>query len=145
MTICVLEALLEFEYAADASPQVTAARRRGEEYLLDRRLRRRRSTGEVIERDRKGGASWSDFAFPAWWHYDVLRGLDYLRRAGTRLDERVADAIDLVTSKRGPDGRWMLDVEYPGPRAIEIDEEAGRASRWNTLRAMRVLRWYEQR
>src|SRR6185312_16222339 len=80
-TICVLEALLEHE-RNDADSNVTAARLRGEEYLLERRLFRRRTTGEVIERDRKGGASWTRFAFPTWWHYDVLRGLDYLRVAG---------------------------------------------------------------
>jgi hypothetical protein len=79
-TICVLEALLEHERAIGASPKVTAARLRGQEYLLERRLFRRRSTGEVIERDRKGGAAWTRFAFPTWWHYDVLRGLEYLRR-----------------------------------------------------------------
>jgi hypothetical protein len=75
---------------------VTEARLRGQEYLLERRLFRRLSTGEVIERDRKGGdVSWTRFAFPTWWHYDVLRGLEYLRRAGVVPDERVAEAIDL--------------------------------------------------
>jgi hypothetical protein len=69
---------------------VTGARLRGQEYLLERRLFRRRSTGEVIERDRKGDAAWTRFAFPTWWHYDVLRGLEYLRRAGVVPDERVA-------------------------------------------------------
>jgi hypothetical protein len=84
---------------------VTEARLRGQEYLLERRLLRRRSTGEVIERDRKGGAAWTRFAFPTWWHYDVLRGLEYLRRAGVAPDERVAEAIDLVESKRDGDRR----------------------------------------
>src|SRR5262249_33454521 len=83
-TICVLEALLEYERAGGASAAVTEARLRGQEYLLERRLFHRRSTGEVIERDRKGGAAWTRFAFPTWWHYDVLRGLEYLRRAGVR-------------------------------------------------------------
>src|SRR5215475_8633073 len=82
-TICVLEALLEHERAGGGSPAVTAARLRGQEYLLERRLCRRRSTGALIERDRKGGAAWTRFAFPTWWHYDVLRGLDYLRPAST--------------------------------------------------------------
>ena len=77
-TICVLEALLEHERAGGDNPAVTAARLRGQEYLLERRLFRRRATGEVIERDRKGGAAWTRFAFPTWWHYDVLRGLEYL-------------------------------------------------------------------
>jgi hypothetical protein len=121
---------------------VTEARLRGQEYLLERRLFRRRSTGEVIDRDRKGGASWMRFAFPAWWHYDVLRGLEYLRRAAVPPDPRVAEAIDLVASKRGADGRWLLDTQYPGTMPVETDEGEGRPSRWNTLRALRVLRWY---
>lgn len=141
-TICVLEALLEHEGAFGASPEVTAARLRGQEYLLERRLFRRRSTGEVIERDRYGDAAWTRFAFPTWWHYDVLRGLEYLSRAGVVPDERVAEAIDLVASKRDDDGRWPLEVRYPGEMAVETDEGEGRPSRWNTLRALRVLSWY---
>jgi hypothetical protein len=140
-TICVLEALLECERAAGGSPAVTGARLRAQEYLLERRLFRRKSTGEVIERDRKGGAVWTRFAFPTWWHYDVLRGLEYLRRAGVAPDERVAEAIDLVESKRGVDGRWPLEALYPGNTPVETEHE-GRPSRWNTLRALRVLDWY---
>jgi hypothetical protein len=141
-TICVLEALLEYERATGGSPQVTEARLRGQEYLLERRLCRRRSTGEVIEQDRKGGARWTRFAFPTWWHYDVLRGLEYLRRAGVTPDERVAEAIDLVASKCDSDGRWPLETRYPGVMPVEIDEGEGQPSRWNTLRALRVLDWY---
>jgi hypothetical protein len=141
-TICVLEALLEYERAGNGTPVVTEARLRGQEYLLERRLFRRRSTGEVIERDRKGGAAWTRFAFPTWWHYDVLRGLDYLRSAGATADERVAEAIELIASKRDGDGRWLLETRYPGVLPVEIDEGEGRPSRWNTLRALRVLRWY---
>src|SRR5205809_2193685 len=143
-TICVLEALLEHERAVGSSPDVTEARLRGQEYLLERRLFRRRSTGEVIERDRKGDADWTRFAFPTWWHYDVLRGLEYLRSAGVTPDERVAEAIGLVASKRDEDGRWPLETRYPGVMPVETDEGEGRPSRWNTLRALRVLRWYEQ-
>jgi hypothetical protein len=144
-TICVLEALLEYELAGGSSPEVTEARLRGQEYLLERRLFRRRSTGEVIERDRKGATAWARFAFPTWWHYDVLRGLEYLRRAGVTPDERVAEAIDLVASKRDDDGRWPLDTQYPGVAPVEMDESVGRPSRWNTLRALRVLDWYAAR
>jgi hypothetical protein len=145
-TICVLEALLAHERAAGASPQVTEARLRGQEYLLERRLFRRKSTGEVIARDRKGGAAWTRFAFPTWWHYDVLRGLEYLRNAGVAPDERVAEAIGLVASKRDGDGRWALETRYTGVMPVEVDEVdegEGRPSRWTTLRALRVLRWYE--
>ncbi|MCL4262831.1 MAG: hypothetical protein KJ069_06435 [Anaerolineae bacterium] len=135
-TICVLEALLEYELAGGSSAAVTEARLRGQEYLLERRLLRRLTTGEVID------PAWTRFSFPTWWHYDVLRGLEYLRRAGVTPDERVAEAIELVESKRDSDGRWSLETEYPGTRAVELDEEEGRPSRWTTLRALRVLDWY---
>ncbi len=141
-TICVLEALLAYERAGAATPEVTAARLRGQEYLLERRLFRRRSTGEAIVRDRKGGADWTKFAFPAWWRYDILRGLDYLRDAGAAPDDRAAEAVGLVAAKRGGDGRWLLDARYPGVMPVEIDEGVGHPNRWITLRALRVLRWY---
>src|SRR5499426_1663219 len=144
-TICVLEALLEYERAVGGSADVTGARLRGEEYLLERRLFRRRSTGEVIQRDRKGDTAWTRLAFPTWWHYDVLRGLEYMRSAGVTPDERVAEAIELVASKRDGDGRWPLETRYPGVMPVEMDEGEGRPSRWNTLRALRVLRWYSAR
>jgi hypothetical protein len=143
-TICVLEALLEHERAGGGRPAVTAARRRGQEYLLERRLLRRRSTGEVVERDRKGGAAWTRFAFPTWWHYDVLRGLEYLRGAGVAPDERASEAIELVLLKRDGGGRWPLETRHPGVMPVETDEGEGRPSRWNTLRALRVLRWHER-
>ncbi len=129
--------------------QVAAERRRGQEYLLERRLFRRKSTGGMIEYDRKlgpGGAgdhpAWTRFAFPTWWHYDVLRGLEYLRRAGVRPDGRVAEAIDLVVSKRDGDGRWLFELRYPGEMPVDLDESVGQPSRWITLRALRVLEWY---
>jgi hypothetical protein len=144
-TICVLEALLEHEVAGGTSDGVTPARLRGQAYLLERGLFRRRSTGEAIERDRKGGTAWTRFAFPVWWHYDVLRGLEYLRRARVTPDERVAEAIALVESKRDGDGRWPLELQYPGTMPVAVDEGEGRPSRWNTLRALRVLHWYSAR
>jgi len=144
-TICVLEALLEYERTIGGSLNATEARLRGQEYLLERRLFRRRSTGEVIEQDRKGNAAWTRFAFPTWWHYDVLRGLEYLRSAGVTPDERVAEAIELVESKRDADGRWLLETQYLGVMPVEIDEGEGKPSRWNTLRALRVLDWYSAR
>lgn len=144
-TICVLEALLEHELTGGGSPEVTEARLRGQEYLLERRLFRRRSTGEVIVDRKAPDAAWTRFAFPTWWRYDVLRGLEYLRRAGVAPDERVAEAIDLVESKRDGDGRWPLETRRPGRMPVEIDEGEGRPSRWNTLRALRVLDWYSAR
>ena len=135
-TICVLEALLEYELAGGSSAAVTQARLRGQEYLLERRLLRRRTTGEVVD------LAWTRFSFPTWWHYDVLRGLEHLRRAGATPDERVAEAIELVESKRDGEGRWPLEIQHPGTMAVEVDEGEGRPSRWNTLRALRVLDWY---
>jgi hypothetical protein len=144
-TICVLEALLECELADGSSAAVAEARRRGQEYLLERHLFRRKTTGEVIERDREGSTVFTRFAFPTWWHYDVLRGLDYLRRAGVTPDERMAGAIALVESKRDDDGRWPLDTQYPGAMPVDFGEREGQPSRWNTLRALRVLDWYSGR
>ena len=117
-------------------PQPTAARLRGQEYLLERRMLRRLSTGEVIDPD------WTHFSYPTYWHYDVLRGLDHMRTAGVAPDERMTEAIELVESRRDADGRWPLENQYPGRTHFAMDEGPGRPSRWNTLRAMRVLRWY---
>lgn len=137
----MLEALLAFEERHGRDATITAARQRGENYLLERRLFRRRSTGEIIAHDRKGGAVWTCFAFPSWWHYDVLRGLDYLRCAGVAPDERTAEACALVAAKRAPDGRWPLEARYPGAMPVELGETVGQPSRWITLRALRVLAW----
>ena len=135
-TISVLEGFLEYERANGAPSSLTAARQRGEEYLLERRLFHRLSTGDVIN------PAWTQFSFPTGWRYDVLRGLDYLQSAGGEPDDRCAEAIDLVASKRDPDGRWPLENTHPGRLHFEMDEGDGKPSRWNTLRAMRVLAWY---
>jgi hypothetical protein len=138
-TIDVLEGLLEHERSVGASPEVTAARRRGEKYLLDRRMFRRLSTGDIVDPE------WLRFSFPPRYFYDVLRGLDYLRNAVVEPDERAAEAIDLVKGKRSEDGRWPLENPHPGAVYFDMDEGEGKPSRWNTLRAMRVLDWYEHR
>ena len=135
-TINVLEGLLEHERAIGGSARVGEARRRGEEYMLERRLFRRKSTGEVIDPD------WLRFSFPTWWHYDVLRGLDYLRDAGVEPDERIAEAIGVVEGNRDPDGRWPLQNVHPGETHFEMEDGEGKPSRWNTLRALRVLDWF---
>jgi hypothetical protein len=137
-TIDVLEGLLQYERATGDRPDVSAARLRGHEYLLSRRLFRRLSTGEVVNPD------FMRFSYPTYWHYDVLRGLDYLRAAGGAPDGRMAEAIELVASKRDEDGRWPLENPHSGRVHFAMDDGEGKPSRWNTLRAMRVLRWYEQ-
>jgi hypothetical protein len=138
-TICVLEGLLEHERATGVTPELTAARLKGQEYLVERRLLHRLSTGEVIDPD------WSQFSFPTYYFYDVLRALDYLRDASAVPDERVEEAVALVEKKRTDDGRWLLENPHPGEAHLDLDESEGNPSRWNTLRALRVLRWYDQR
>jgi hypothetical protein len=142
-TICVLEGLLEYETAKGPRADVADARLRGQEYLLERRLFRSRSTGEIIIHDRKTAspAAWTQLSFPTRWHFDILWGLDYLRRAGVAPDERTAEAIDLVRKKGDENGRWPLENPHPGPVHFEMEGRAGEPSRWNTLRALRVLRW----
>ena len=133
-TICVLEGLLEYELSG-GEVAVTEARRRGEEYLLERQLFRRKSTGEVpAER-------WLQFSWPPRWHYDVLRALDYLRSTGDAPDRRVAEAVQLVRDKRQADGTWLLENTHPGETQLELEDGDGQPSRWNTLRALRVLDW----
>jgi hypothetical protein len=104
---------------------------------------RKLSTGEVVDR------KWMHFSFPATWHYDVLRGLDYLRSASVKPDERVREAVELVAATRQQDGRWLLQNPRPDrprwwsyPISFAMEDGEGKASRWNTLRALRVLRWY---
>ncbi len=137
-TINVLEGLLEHERATGGSAGVRAARFRGEGYLLDRRLFRRKTTGEVID------LSWLRFTFPTWWHYDVLRGLEYLRDAEVKPDDRIANAIAVVEGHRDLDGRWPLQNVHAGEAHVQMDDGEGKPSRWNTLRAMRVLDWFAQ-
>ncbi|HZE51450.1 MAG TPA: squalene cyclase [Jatrophihabitantaceae bacterium] len=135
-TINVLDGLLEFERATGGSADVGVARRAGEEYLLERHLLRRKSTGEVAV------PAYLEFAFPYYWHYDGLRALDYFRRAGAHPDHRMAEAVAVVRSKRQPDGRWLLDRIHPGRVHFDL-EDVGTPSRWNTFRALRVLEWWD--
>jgi hypothetical protein len=136
-TICVLEGLLAYEKARGPTAAVTHARARAEDYLLQRRMLRSLSSGEVID------GRWTRFAFPPIWHYDVLRGLDYLRGAGVEPDERVAEAVELVASKRDGDGRWLLDLSPRSPLSFDCRRkpESPGGSAAGTLRALRVLDW----
>ena len=135
-TICVLEGLLACELAGHKSAAVTEARKRGEKYLLDRHLFRSLRTGEVIDE------RWLRFSFPTFWHYDVLRGLDYLRNAGVKPDSRVREAVEIVIKRRHQNGRWPLNLLHAERIPLEMETAVASASRWNTLRALRVLRWY---
>ncbi|MEX1143610.1 MAG: hypothetical protein WEC16_02125 [Anaerolineales bacterium] len=146
-TICVLEGLVEVEKAKGATPAVTSAKARAQEYFLERGMFRSISTGKAVMLDRKTElpATWTFFSFPTSWHYDVLRGLDSLRSAEVEPDERDAEAVELVAKKRLPDGRWPRENIHPDPVGLEMEGEEGTPSRWNTLRALRVLDWYSKK
>lgn len=137
-TIRVLEGLLECERAWGTVTAIGDARHKAHEYLLERKMFKRLSTGEIVNR------KWTRFTFPTMWHYDILRGLDYLRSAGVEPDERAAEAIEVVRARRHQNGRWPMNHLHPDRLHFSIEPETGRASRWNTLRAMRVLKWYER-
>jgi hypothetical protein len=141
-TINVLEGLLEYERATGGTPASRQARKSGEEYLLERSLFRRLSTGEPV------GEQYLSFVHPSRWRYDVLRALDYFRSAATLTgaapDPRLGEAIDHIRSRRLEDGTWLLDWSLPGRVWLDVDDGAGKPSRWVTLRAMRVLSWWER-
>ena len=137
-TICVLEGLLEYERATGTSNEIATVRRRAEEYLLERTLFKRRSTGEVAS------PAFLTFAFPPRYEYDILRALDYFRAAGAERDARMDEAVNIVAGKQQADGRWLLERSHPEALALPFGESMGEPSRWITLRAMRVLRWYRE-
>ncbi len=137
-TTRVLEGLLEYEKRRGAQTAITDARRRAHEYLLERRMFRSLRSGEIIDR------RWLRFAFPPTWHYDVLRGLDYLRDARVQPDERAAEAIEVVEQRRHQNGLWPLNRRHDEGVPFPMDPGVGKASAWNTLRALRVLRWYRK-
>jgi hypothetical protein len=137
-TICVLEGLLEYEKARGRSAALTKARARAQDYLLERHMFRSLRTGEVIDR------SWTRFQFPPSYHYDVLRGLDYLRSARIKPDHRVAEAIEVVNERRHQNGLWPLNRIDPRRFTFDMEAGVGKRSHWNTLRALRVLKWHKE-
>jgi hypothetical protein len=137
-TINVLEGLLAYERASGASAECNAARRRGEQYLLERKLFRRKSSGEIVN------PAWLEFSFPTRWNYDLLRALDYFRSVGDPPDPRMNEAIEVLRSKQHTDGTWVLENTHPGKVHFALEDGDGRPSRWNTLRALRVLDWHQQ-
>jgi hypothetical protein len=137
-TICAIEGLWSWEQRAGASDEMTAARRRGEEFLLERGLFRRKSTGEIPDLRITLTSS------PVRWFYDILRALDYFRMARPERDDRCAEAVELVRSKRLDNGLFRLENTHEGPTLFELEgEHDGFPSRWVTLRALRVLRWWD--
>jgi hypothetical protein len=138
-TINVLEGLHEYEkFRIDqALPEATKSQQLGREFLLIHRLYRSHRTNKVVH------PALTRFSFPPQWHYDVLRVLDYFQAVQAPLDDRLQDALTLVLKKRTPQGRWLLQNRHPGRSWFEM-EKAGAASRWNTLRALRVLAWQQR-
>jgi hypothetical protein len=136
-TLDVIDALLRWERATGGSEEVRRARRNGEEYLLRRNLFRSLRTGEVVN------PQWASFSYPPRWHYDLLKATEYFARRGGTPDPRLAEAIEHVRAKRQTDGRWPLENSHPGAVHVRFEEPDGTPSRWNTLRALRVLRWYD--
>lgn len=136
-TILALEGLLEYErFRPELANAAREAQVRGREFLLVHRLFRSHRTGKVVK------SALTRLAFPPQWHFDILRGLDYFRASGAACDERLSDALGLLEKKRTAEGVWLLESVYPGKTFFNM-ETKGRASRWNTLRALRVLRWAE--
>jgi hypothetical protein len=136
-TLDVIDALLRWERHGGGSEEVRRVRRDGEEYLLQRNLFRSLRTGEVVNPE------WTLFSYPPRWHYDGLKATEYFARCGGTPDPRLAEAIARVRVKRRPDGRWLLENTHPGAVHFRFEEPDGTPSRWNTLRALRVLRWYD--
>jgi len=130
--------LAEYERASGGSREIAEARKRGGEYLLERSLFRRRSTGETID------PKFLEFAFPPRYRYDVLRALDYFRATGANRDARMEEAVRVIERKRTANGWWLLDAGYDEALTVSTGEAVGDASRWNTLRAMWVLQWYRR-
>jgi hypothetical protein len=136
-TISALEGLRHYELNRRRKVgAVRAAQRRAREFLLVHRLFRSHRTGEIIK------PIFVQFSFPPRWHYDILRALDYFQQVNASRDPRLADAIAIVRSTRRDDGRWTLHNSYKGKTYFEL-ERLGAPSRWNTLRALRVLKWWE--
>lgn len=144
-SFAVLDALWEYEHTFGKRPDISAARERGQEYFLERKLFKQKHSSGTIPYDRWVGPTlnmpaFTLLSFPYWWHYDILLGLDYFRKID-RYDSRLKESIEQLISKRNADGTWNLDIWYPGNYPVDFMEQAGQPSRWITLGALRVLKW----
>jgi hypothetical protein len=136
-TISVLEGLRHYElFMNRGRRKVRAAQERGREFLLVHRLFRSHRTGTVMN------SAFTRLSFPPRWHYDILRALDFFQAVDADRDARLAEAIEILRERKGADGHWPLQNRYQGKTFFEI-ERVGPSSRWNTLRALRVLKWWE--
>jgi hypothetical protein len=136
-TLIVLEGFREYlQKFQEHSKGVLKARDRAVEFLLQHRLYKSHRTGRIVK------PQMTQFCFPPRWKYDVMTVLDYLRSENIPRDERMQDAVELVISRRKKDGKWLLPSPHPGRIFFEL-EKAGEPSRMNTLRGLRILRWWE--
>lgn len=140
-TLNSLKGLLAYDAATGGTDATRTARRAGEEFLLERDLFRRLSTGEPV-------APWVNrFSYPFWWGFDVLNAAEYFRQVwlhdGVRPDPRMAEAIDMIRAARQPDGTWLQSGRLPGRMWFEVDVPAGAPSKWLTLYGIRVLDWWD--
>ena len=137
-TISVLEGILEFTKSGYTyrREDLQNAEKESIEFLLQHNLYKSHKTGEIINK------KIVMLSYPSRWKYDILRALDYLQNAGVRYDPRMQDALDLLKKKRLKDGRWPVQAKHPGQTHFDM-EQAGDASRWNTLRALRVLQRFD--
>jgi hypothetical protein len=137
-TISVLEGLREFEKTFnEKTEEVQKAQQKGREFLLQHRLFRSSRTGKIVN------PVFTRFSFPPRWHYDILRALDYFQECRAERDDRLIDAIEIVNKKRKKEGWWLLQNRHQGVVFFEM-EKVGEPSRWNTLRALRVLKWWDK-
>jgi hypothetical protein len=140
-TLNSLKGLLEYDAATGGTDATHEARRRGEEYLLERDLFRRLSTGEPVE-------YWVNrYAYPFRWFYSVLNAAEYFRLArlwdGRPPDPRMSEAMEMIRAARQSDGTWIQERRHPGRVWFEVDVPAGEPSKWLTLYATRVLDWWD--
>lgn len=137
-TLSALEGLYEYQCAyPEQKKRISQVRERGHEFLLAHRLYKSHRTGQVFD------AKMTSMPFPPRWRYDFLRALDYFQACNAPRDERMCDAIELLQRKQKADGHWLMNSGMTGRKFFDL-EEAGKPSRWNTLRAMRVLRWWNK-
>ncbi len=138
-TISVLEGLWEYEKACSDGifiQLIQKKQKEGIEFLLKHHLYKSNTTWETVD------TKMIKFSFPPRWHYDIIRCLDYFQDKGVRKDKRMSDAIALITKKKTSEGFWKQEIKYPGKVFFEM-EKVGKESRWNTLRALRILKWWE--
>ena len=136
-TINVLEGLLDFsKFNHYQSIEIQERIKQAVEFLLQHNLYKSHRSGQVFD------SRMTRFSFPPYWRYDVLRVLDFFQTAHIPYDHRMADALTLVKKRQQPDGRWLLQNRQPGRTYFEM-EKTGEPSRWNTLRAIRVLKFYQ--